>query len=80
MEPIETKLNLATAPVDTPIGENFSLPEYASAQWYAGLQYIYLLHSLNQQVDKRDYLLDCSVHSYELDNKLNQAYGNYSNL
>ena len=49
------------------------LPEDASAHWSAGVLYAYTY----QEVDARDYLLECTQQRDELDAKLISAYSHY---
>ena len=50
------------------------LPADASAHWYAGLLYAFTY----QEVDEREYLLECSEQRDELDHKLSMAYSKYN--
>ena len=63
------KLNLISSNINTS-----SLPEDASSHWYAGLLYAYTY----QEVDERDYILECSSQRDELDTKLISAYNAYN--
>merc|ERR1712187_369830 len=55
-------------------GEEDSLPEDALAQWSAGFLYA----ASSQIQDKRDYLVECSLHSYLANRKLNKAYTKFA--
>ena len=67
-EALFKKLNLSSG-ID-----NRDLPDDASAQWYSGLLYAYSY----QEVDERDYIVECTVNRRELDNKLIKAYKAYT--
>ena len=67
-EALFKKLNLSSG-ID-----NRDLPDDASAQWYSGLLYAYSY----QEVDERDYIVECTVNRRQLDNKLIQAYNSYN--
>ena len=70
------KLNLSSDADDSDSDsddEDSDLPEDASAQYYAGLLYAYTY----QEVDERDYIVECSKQRDELDQKLVSAYNSY---